>query len=477
MFHVLALAAATVAYRVSPLHPLARFPGPAIHRCTSLKNAWVTSTGRRHLYIDALHQQYGRIVRIGPDALSINDSTAVGPIYAAANAMDKNASYTFGGAKGKGLFFMKEREEHNFRRRMWAGAFSEAKEWFEVLERRTLELQEVLQSRADADKCGVVDLRQALCHWTYDVMGDITFGNSSQVNMLRDGDPEDVILTGHLATIVLEVVGEIPSLFSLLWYLPAGEKMRALEQRAARWMAQRAAADPLDARQDIASYLLEKDESTGATLLGPDDLTADAILAVQAGSDTPAGILTYLFFFLLWHPNVHALLYRELFAAFPTADAPLLPRTLATLPYLDAVITETLRLGAPFHGLPRVVPPAGAALAGEFVPPGTTVSVPSWSRHLDPAHFGPDPLIFRPERWLDGSADRAALMTFSFGPFGCIGKPLAIAELQVCLVRTVLTYELAFAPSFDIAAFRAGALNIRTPVFRHPLRIMLSKRV
>ena len=38
--------------------------------------------------------------------------------------MDKSRAYQFGDAKGKGLFFMRKVEEHNSRRRQWAGAFS-----------------------------------------------------------------------------------------------------------------------------------------------------------------------------------------------------------------------------------------------------------------------------------------------------------------------------------------------------------------
>jgi cytochrome P450 len=356
--------------------------------------------------------------------------------------------------------------------------------------------------------------------------------------MLRDGDPDGLLRTGHLATIMLEVcgpsphmhdrfdltrsesIGEVPSLFSLLWYVPASKDMRALEARAQRWVALRAAADPTEARPDIMSFLvrafvspgqaraptytmsrtqLAHDETTRAPLLAPDDLAADAILAIQAGSDTPAGILTHLFFFLVAHPRAQQALHAELVVAFPQPLAPLPARTLGALPYLDAFVTEALRLGAPFAGLPRVVPPGGAVVAGAHVPGGTTVSVPGWSQHIAPAHFGDDALDFRPERWLAGAvggADRGRLTTFSFGaraplsalcsvparadvcagPFGCLGEKLALAELQVCLARAVLTYEILPEPGFDADAFRAGALNARTPIFRVPLRVVLRRR-
>lgn len=52
-------------YRVSPWHPLARFPGPIALRLTKLSLASISRGGRRNVYTQQLHQRYGDIVRIG----------------------------------------------------------------------------------------------------------------------------------------------------------------------------------------------------------------------------------------------------------------------------------------------------------------------------------------------------------------------------------------------------------------------------
>jgi hypothetical protein len=52
-------------YRLSPFHPLARYPGPLINRVTLLRMASAASTGKRHLYLSELHKKYGSHVRIG----------------------------------------------------------------------------------------------------------------------------------------------------------------------------------------------------------------------------------------------------------------------------------------------------------------------------------------------------------------------------------------------------------------------------
>ena len=55
----------TLAYRLSPWHPLASYPGPLLARTTSLWLTYVSYTGKRYLILDALHARYGPFLRIG----------------------------------------------------------------------------------------------------------------------------------------------------------------------------------------------------------------------------------------------------------------------------------------------------------------------------------------------------------------------------------------------------------------------------
>lgn len=72
---------------------------------------------------------------------------------------------------------------------------------------------------------------------------------------------------------------------------------------------------------------------------------------------------------------------------------------LKPLPYLNQVIDETLRLfAAAPSGLPRVVPPGGAELAGHWLPGGSTVTTQAYTLHRDPVVF-PRPEVYDPSRW------------------------------------------------------------------------------
>lgn len=54
-----------VLYRLSPFHPLARYPGPIEAKISKIWTTWIVNQGRQHLYIEQLHLQYGDVVRIG----------------------------------------------------------------------------------------------------------------------------------------------------------------------------------------------------------------------------------------------------------------------------------------------------------------------------------------------------------------------------------------------------------------------------
>lgn len=52
-------------YRLSPLHPLAKIPGPRLNKLTKFCGAYVAYSGRQHFRLKQLHEEYGPIVRTG----------------------------------------------------------------------------------------------------------------------------------------------------------------------------------------------------------------------------------------------------------------------------------------------------------------------------------------------------------------------------------------------------------------------------
>jgi len=105
-------------------------------------------------------------------------------------------------------------------------------------------------------------------------------------------------------------------------------------------------------------------------------------------------------------PEIRNKLRQELLTAFPDPDAQLDFATLEKLPYLTAIIKESLRASYPVIArLARMTPEPGAVFHGYFVPAGTQVGMSNWQQHRNEDYF-PDPDRFDPERWLDPTTVR-----------------------------------------------------------------------
>ncbi|KAK0469497.1 cytochrome P450 [Desarmillaria tabescens] len=471
-----------VAYRLSPLHPLWRFPGPFLNKITSLKAMHMVSTGHRYTLIKGLHEMYGKFVRTGPNTLSIASVEAVHPIYTTAQSMDKSMAYRPGRAPVGGLFFTPERDIHNIRRKAWAGAFSAKSlvKLLAVVDKRTKQMIKVMDKRRGAD--GVIDMSEIIRHWAYDLMAEMTFGATSDVygyktvqELMANGDPENVSENAQNATVVFEVLGEAPSIFDIAWNLPASEEFHVLEKTATKLMDVRKHVTG----DDIASYLLGE---KGGERLGDEDLNIDSAFAIAAGSDTTGGTLTILLFYLLRDRAVYKKLRDELDAHFHSIDEIDDPKGLQELPYLNGVVWEGLRLGTPFGGLPRIVGEGGSMIDGEFIPEDIIVSVPPYTQQTSPENFYPLPMEFLPERWQpeglgpETITKKNAMLCFSYGAFSCLGKIFATQELHLTVAKLVLAYDMELPKSFDQQKFLDGVLNMRTTLFDYPLAITATAR-
>jgi hypothetical protein len=126
----------------------------------------------------------------------------------------------------------------------------------------------------------------------------------------------------------------------------------------------------------------------------------------------------------------------------PTAEAS------DRLPFLDAVLRETLRLYAPLPASePRTMPNKNVIIDGFEIPAGTVVSMDPYTLHRNPDVF-PHPLAFRPERWLgenpalgDPVEMKRWFWAFSSGARMCVGMHLAMAEMTMLLSAIYRKYD------------------------------------
>jgi len=181
----------------------------------------------------------------------------------------------------------------------------------------------------------------------------------------------------------------------------------------------------------IYHELLDPEANKGAPLPSPGSLYEEAQALMFGGADTTANALMLGTFHLLRRPNLVEKLKVELKNAWPVLDSPPKLEDLEKLPFLTAVIKESLRISPGVASpLLRVVPTSGAKVDGSYIPPGTIVGMCGYFVHQSDEVFK-NPKDFDPDRWLQPNSPSSEkwIVAFSKGQRMCIGFNLAYCEL------------------------------------------------
>jgi hypothetical protein len=147
---------------------------------------------------------------------------------------------------------------------------------------------------------------------------------------------------------------------------------------------------------------------------------------------------------LITTPTSYTTLQKEIDSAIRNGKIshPIAESEAKKLPYLQAVIREGLRMYPPVTGLgSKQVPKGGDLINGHFVPEGTQVGTNYFGLMRCKEVWGNDADVFRPERWLEADEERLRVMngvvdlTFGYGKYSCLGKPIAMMELNKIFVE------------------------------------------
>lgn len=374
-----------------------------------------------------LRRRYGRIVqfRAGPrTVLLLSDPAAIEQVL-----ITQNQSFVKGFALGR------------TRRILGDGLLtSEGELWRS--ERRLLQPAFHSSHIPDfAEEIGRVAQSQVAGWWHQDrrdirhEMLDITLRAVSQTLLLSDAGSSARDVGASLGDVLHHFVRQNQSTFIAPPWLPTPSNRRI--ERAARRLddvVSNLVARRIDAPRgagDLLDLLLSARSSDGEPL--PEQQVRDEVTTILlAGHETTANTLTFALVLLSQNPEVEARLHTELDAVLDGRPPRL--ADLEDLPYTGAVIQETLRLYPASWTVVRR-PVERVEIAGNAVEPETEVLLCQWLVHRDPEFF-PDPLAFRPERWLTGETD--ALPRFAYFPFGggqriCIGRDFALLEARLIL--------------------------------------------
>ncbi|KAF6751312.1 cytochrome P450 [Ephemerocybe angulata] len=221
--------------------------------------------------------------------------------------------------------------------------------------------------------------------------------------------------------------------------------------------------------KDIMSILVKANMDASVEDRMPEsELLAQISTLTFAGMDTTSNALARILHLLSENQDVQDRLREEITVAYEEHGGDLDYETLTSLPYLDAICRETLRVYPPVPNLGRqtrqdimlplsspITTKDGQEVSEVFIPKDTRIVISLLNCNRDPKIWGPDAAVWKPERWLNPLPESVAearvpgvysnLMTFLGGGRACIG--FKFSQLEMKVVLGLLLQSFRFSPS------------------------------
>ncbi|KAL2819577.1 cytochrome P450 [Aspergillus cavernicola] len=438
-------------------HPLSRFPGPPFAALTRLYRAYVDCSPTRSFVhtLDQLHARYGDIVRTGPNELHFHSPAAYLEIYNLKNRWDKEQSLYHSFGEDRSSFGFLTYRESKERKDVLSRRFSKkaVQDVQTTVERIVLDLCQTFEENSSSP----IDLLYAFRCMTLDVITYLCFANS--VDAVHAPNYEAPIILAMDASIPIFVRFKHASFYkNMIMNCPPGLSKIISPATAGlvdlqtllKHQIQEITTDPsklenLPHNTTIYHELLRPEAYKAGTAPSSGSLYEESQALLFGGADTTGMTLMHGSFYILSSPGIYNRLKQELLSAWPILDdrSPSWEE-LEKLPYLTAVIKESLRMSPGVASpLPRIVPESGAVIEHTPIPGGTIVAHASHFVHRNPDIFA-NPDEFIPDRWL-GEQGRTLdkwLLSFSRGPRSCLGQHLAWAELYLCFGHVFRKFDI-----------------------------------
>ncbi|KAJ5714927.1 uncharacterized protein N7483_012108 [Penicillium malachiteum] len=458
------------------LSPLRGIPGPLLAKITDFWRAVHTYRGRVELKHLELHRKYGAAVQIGPNCISISDPRLIRTIYSTRNPWKKSDMYRpndvlIEGHRLSNLFNSQDEDWHSQNIRPIRGLWSMTK----VLEYEPL-IDETISKFVDKLSLKFIDGENAnkICpadEWigffAWDVTANFSFGRHYGF-IDQEKDVDNLITDSTAGLEYFAPVSQIPWVDNLLDKNPIkriGPKPTLTGVLYAFKVVAEYQAELANKKIKIGSVDHTLDKYVQLKKAYPDMVNDQQIvnwlmLSILAGGDTSSATMRAVLYYLAKAPLASLKLATELQATSLPTPAPW--KEIRDLPYLDAVISETMRINPGIAMIfERVVPEQGFKLPnGQFLPAGTKVGINPFVTNCDYGVFGKDADDFNPDRWLQGENESMEefelrhrrmkdTVDFVFGGGGriCMGRYLAMLEIKKLIATLYSSFDIQLADS------------------------------
>lgn len=233
---------------------------------------------------------------------------------------------------------------------------------------------------------------------------------------------------------------------------PWGKFVRQREQldRLLYEQIQQRRQQPEGVHTDMLSLLMSATDENG-NAMSDDYLHSELMTLLFAGHETIATALSWALYWIHAIPGVRDKILQELDALGNSPDR----GEITKLPYLSAVIQETLRIyPVGLITFPRIL--KTPLDIGEYaLEKGTVIAGCIYLTHQR-SDLYPEPKQFRPERFLERQFAPHEFFPFGGGSRRCLGGNFAPYAMKLVLSRILLGWELNLAEKIPVKPMRRG---------------------
>lgn len=207
-------------------------------------------------------------------------------------------------------------------------------------------------------------------------------------------------------------------------------------------------------RHDLLSAMMKGVDPKTGKKMSDESIMDNLITFLVAGHETTSGLLSFVFYQLLKDPDAMRRAQKEVDDV--CGRGTIKAEHMSKLPYVSAVLRETLRLNATIP-LFTVEAFEDTTLGGRYpVKAGEIILNLLATSHLDPKVFGTDANEFKPERMLDESFEKITqAYPNCWKPFGngmraCIGRAFAWQESLLVMAMLLQTFSFTLEPGYNL---------------------------
>jgi cytochrome P450 len=290
-------------------------------------------------------------------------------------------------------------------------------------------------------------------------MMSLTMGIIVKTMFSRSIDERELGVISRCFDTALEQISlRLATYFLPEWFPLPGQRARRQAIATLDEMVYRIIRERRESGQDVddllSMLLSARDAETGEGMTDR-EIHDEVMVTLFGGYEATADALTWTWFLLGEHPHVDERLREEV--AEVIGDRTPTFEDLTRLTYTTQVAQEAMRLYPPFWFSNRTAY-GEDEIGGYPIPAGAQILLCPYATHRHP-EFWEVPEEFRPERFEPAQVagwPQHAYIPFGMGPRICIGRHLAMVEMQLILALVAQRYRPRLAPGWVVGVPKVG---------------------